>query len=464
LEHPQHWGGILDLDPDAPEPDRDALVQMLAEEGDEDQLAVRGGQLFAARLRTDPEAAARPAALDVRSDANYLITGGGGNLGLKVAAWLADRGATRLTLVSRRICESAAIAALRARGVTVDLIAADISDERAVASVIARIADSGAPLRGIVHAAGVSSRKPLAELRRADFESDFAPKVRGALLLHEATKSLSLDFFVMFASAAGIWGAQEMGSYAAANHFLDALAHQRRSEGRPALSIDWARWDVVGVTTPDAYRFWDRIGLQPMPEDAALAVLERLIARNAIQKTVGRVEWSRFRALRDAKSTQRFLEHVGAPAVPQPVGEPAAHVPSLAAEIAGASDEQKVARITSFIQRTVSAILGLDPLRPLDVDRGFAQMGLDSLMAIELRNRLQKALDRTLPSPVVFNYPTARALGAYLAGTRVEPVKAAAASAPLTPALDAAAVDSMSDEEAEALLATRMAALGQEGV
>ena len=464
LEHPRVWGGILDLDPAVDVPDGTTLAELIASAGGEDQLAVRGSTLLAARLTPAPIDQGGGAALRLRGDATYLITGGLGNLGLKVARRLVARGARRLVLTGRHAADGPAVEAIRALGSAVEVIATDVGDAASVDALMTRLA-SGAPLRGIVHAAGVSVRRPLNELDDSAFRADFAPKVRGAWLLHRATAAIDLDFFVMFSSAAGIWGSQDMGSYAAANHFLDALAHERRREGLPALSVNWGRWDEVGVTTPDAYEFWNRIGLQPMAESRALDALERVMASGAIERTIGRVEWSRFLSLQETKSVRPFFRNVRPVAQESERAVASARVDVGLVDLESGSPEQRLARITARVQREVCSILGIDPTRAMDQDRGFAQMGLDSLMAIELRNRLQKAVGRTLPSPVVFNYPTVRALGAYLAarpGSQTSPASRPAAPTAL-PVLDASAVDGLSDEEAEALLAVRMAALDGEG-
>ena len=221
------------------------------------------------------------------------------------------------------------------------------------------------------------------------------------------------------------------------------------------------------MTAAEAHLLWDRVGLQPMSEAAALEALERLMVAGAAGRTVARVEWERFKSLRETRAVRPFLKEVGrAPAIASAVTEPAAGLaPDLQASLNGCSPEERLNRLSAHLHRELCSILGLDPSRALDPARGFAQMGLDSLMAIDLRNRLQKALGRSLPSPVVFNYPNIRALAVYLAGSAPAPVASTPEAAPIADRpLAANEITELSDEEAEALLATRVAALGRDGV
>jgi NAD(P)-dependent dehydrogenase (short-subunit alcohol dehydrogenase family)/acyl carrier protein len=435
--------------------------------GVEDQIAVRDGLAHVARLLESTTAGNQSLPIRLHADATYLITGGLGRLGSKVARWMVARGARHLVLTGRHTRNEDLVRALESAGASVTVAHGDVSDAAWVSSLLAQLATADAPLRGIVHAAGVSTRRALLDLDRQAFESDFAPKVRGSWLLHQGTEGIPLDFFVMFSTAAAIWGARDMASYAAANHFLDALAQYRRQAGLAALSVNWGPWDEVGVMSDDVQRVWDRIGLPAMPEAAALEALERLMVSGAATKTVACVDWDRFKAIHETRTLQPFLEHVGHRE--NAGAETAPEKPSaLLASLAGASPQARQASLMTHVQREVCDILGLDLNASLDPARGFAQMGLDSLMAIDLRNRLQKVLGRSLPSPVVFNYPNVRALATYLAGDSASPAASAPAVAPSSvPAsarpLAADEITDLSDEEAEALLATRIAALGRGG-
>ena len=354
--------------------------------------------------------------------------------------------------------------ALEAGGATVAVVRGDVSDAGFVGKLVEQLGRGEHPLRGVVHAAGTSSGRSLVDLNRRAFETDFAAKVRGAWLLHQATANLELDFFVLFSSAAAAWGARDMASYAAANHFLDALAQYRRHRGLPALSVNWGRWDDVGVATTDTVSFFDRVGVKPMSEQDALRALDRLLVAGASRKVVARVDWDRFKAIQETRTARPFLERIASSTRAADHAWPDAAGAELRKRLEHATPAGRLTQLTAFVQREVAGILGLDPGRPLDPSRGFVQMGLDSLLAIELRNRLQRMLGRTLPAPVIFNYPTVSALAAYLADeaagdVRAEPRGSALADAPLREA----DIEAMTDEEAEALLASRVATLGRDG-
>jgi epothilone polyketide synthase D len=203
-----------------------------------------------------------------------------------------------------------------------------------------------------------------------------------------------------------------------------------------------------------------------MPETLALDALERLIASGVSTKTVARVDWARFKAIHETRTLQPFLERVGRLVATNAADLLPDRPSGLLASLEFASPEERRTRVTAEVHREVCSILGLDVNAPLDFTRGFVQMGFDSLMAIELRNGLQRTLGRMLPSPVVFNYPSIRALGAYLADvpSAIPGRSRNAADPPSMRALREDEVQSMSEEEAEAQLAARMATLDLDGV
>ena len=186
----------------------------------------------------------------LRSDGTYLITGGLGGLGLLVAQWMVQQGARHLVLLGRGDATSLtreAISALEEAGARVVVARADVAQEEHVAGALVKIHDSIPPLRGIIHAAGVLDDGLLLNQNQERLAAVMAPKVQGAWNLHKLTLSAPLDFFVLFSSLASVLGSPGQGSYAAANSFLDALAHQRRALGLPSLTINWGPWDAVGM-------------------------------------------------------------------------------------------------------------------------------------------------------------------------------------------------------------------------
>jgi acyl transferase domain-containing protein/acyl carrier protein len=462
LEHPEFWGGIVDLPGEGTShSDARALASLLSRGDGEDQIAFRGVPYVPRLLESG--AVGPSHALRLREDATYLVTGGLGRLGSKVARWMVDRGARHLVLVGRRTTNDQAVAEIERAGASVSVVHGDVADEQWVASLVHHLAAGDRPLRGIVHAAGRSTRAALADLDRHALAADFAAKGRGAWALHQASSLLALDFFVMFSSAAAIWGARDMGAYAAVNAFLDALARHRHERGLPALSVNFGPWDEVGVVSEDVRRAWERTGALGMPETEALAALDRLMSDGATNRTVARVEWDRFKTVYEARAVRPFLDAVGQPLTEAGIADAVA-IAWLDGLDHATADERR-AHLARRLQQELCDILGLDKDAPFDSQRGFAQMGLDSLMAIEFRNRLQRGMGRRLPPPVVFNYPNVRAMAAFLAG---EPTPAPAPEAHVPTAvverpLGATEIADLSEDEAEALLATRLAALGEGG-
>ena len=296
LELPALRCGLIDLDPARPRGEVAALVAELVADDAEAEVALRKATRYVGRIATGLDAATRgsqPASagtpIPIRRDGSYLITGGLGGLGLRVAEWLARQGAGQLILLGRSGATSpqqqAAVAALQAQGARVTVAAADVSDRAALAAVVHEVAASPLPLRGVIHAAGVLDDGILLHQTPARVRQVMAPKALGAAHLDALTRTAPLDFFVLYASAAGLIGAPGQGNYAAANTFLDGLAQQRRARGLPALAIDWGAFTEVGLAAAQEARGSRRAarGAQSLTPDEGLAALAQLIGRDVAQ-------------------------------------------------------------------------------------------------------------------------------------------------------------------------------------
>jgi NADPH:quinone reductase-like Zn-dependent oxidoreductase/NAD(P)-dependent dehydrogenase (short-subunit alcohol dehydrogenase family)/aryl carrier-like protein len=332
----------------------------------------------------------------IRADASYLVTGGLGGLGLACAAGLADAGARHLTLLGRKppgAAARSAIDALRARGVSVSVAAADVADAGAVARVLATMSPGGISprLAGILHAAGTVDDGMLAELNLERFAAVLAPKVRGTWNLHALTATMPLDFFVAFSSGASLLGSPGQGNYAAANAFMDALAHRRRLQGRHALAINWGSWAGAGMAAGvDAShrRRWATLGLSMIEPADGVDMLMRLL-----------------RANRHAVAAALPLNRRRLPAGLAPfysLLRPAAASPSSAAkgmtppadllpQLQAASGQQQRSLLQDFLAEQVVKVLALGSGFVVDRQRSLMDLGMDSLMAMELRNRVQTA-------------------------------------------------------------------------
>ena len=418
MEYPHLWGGLVDLAADETERQNwaeqncaESLLTAIAhgQQQHETQIAIRRGNLYLARLVR----AQIPtmASVSIRSDRSYLITGGLGALGLAIARWLIEAGAGHLLLAGRRGAagKENEIERLRGMGAVVEAAQADVAN---YADVVQMLAQSKLPpLVGVIHAAGVLEDGTLATQSWPQFHRVMQPKVDGAWNLHLATRKLSLDCFVMFGSDASLLGSAGQGNYAAANAFLDALAHYRQGLGLPALTIDWGPWDRTdggsGMSTRLDTTHQDRLaahGFSLIPPERGLNLLGKLLAGQG-QIGVLDLDWRRF-----PDRNQVFLSKLVLPTKTESVPE-VPEVPFIE-QLRAIAPSERHSLITERLQDEVMKVLGAR--RRPSPEAGFFDLGVDSLMTIELRNRLQNVLDVSVPTTVVFEYPSVGALADYL--------------------------------------------------
>ena len=362
LEHPELWGGLINLG-DGAETDgaeAESVLSAIAEIRDEDQLALRGGHRLVPRLVHRPLLIGE-APLRLRSDATYLVTGGLGTIGLAVCRWLLNRGAQNLLLTGRRpLPEGVDLKALAANGgpeARVHYAVADVVDPRAMERALGL--PGLPPLRGVFHAAGVVNPRPLLETTLDDIATELGPKVAGTWVLHRITERQPLDFFVVFSSASAIWGSKHLASYGAANHFMDSLIEWRRSRGLKGLSVNWATWGGGGMLAPASIdAALQRMGLRPMAPERAMAVLEALLLGGHGRAVVADVDWGVFRPLYEQVPRRRLLEHLSVPA-PASGGGPKAHLGLIETLGAMPNPEARQAAIRDFVVEQVAETLGL---------------------------------------------------------------------------------------------------------
>ncbi len=417
LEHPEMWGGLVDLPGTEGMGAIGALADELLGPDGEDQVALRPGARLVQRLvRRDLP---KSAGLHLRADATYWVTGGLGALGLQVARWLVHHGARQLMLTGRSALSGAAepaIEELRAAGARVLTLQADTAEPGDVNRALAEAADALGLVRGIVHCAGLSAADPLESLTPAGIEHIMRPKVAGAWTLHEGTRGLDLDFFVLFSSIAAVWGAKNQAHYAAANHFLDALAHHRRAHGLTALSVNWGPWAGEGMASGEAGAWLARCGVAALPAEEALAALDVLLGGGVTQAVVARVDWRVFRELFELRGPRPLLACL---APESAAAETATHaVPALAVvEMQAAPAAERRPRLVSLLQGEAGAVLGFRDGRLPDTRKGFFALGMDSLMAVELRNRLARIFACKLPATLAFDHANIEVLADHLGAT-----------------------------------------------
>jgi NAD(P)-dependent dehydrogenase (short-subunit alcohol dehydrogenase family)/acyl carrier protein len=357
---------------------------------------------------------------------------------------------------------------LRRSGTRIVVAKADVADEAQVAKVFAEIAATMTPLRGIIHAAGILDDGMLLQLNQDRFRTVMAPKIRGAWNLHKLTSETPLDFFVLFSSASTVFGAAGQGNYSAANAFLDALAAHRRALGRPALAINWGAWGDAGLASrPDRIEWLKRQGLMPFTNQQGVAALERLLPQDVVQIMVNSIDWNRFlEFLPKERESKLFTELRQAPgeSTAPAAAEPAAAPQRPAHDTGGLTRTKLIAAdagerrpiLESFLQEQVAKVLGLASSK-LSRQRSLLTLGLDSLMATEIRNRIEASLGVSLPVTTLLKGCSV----ADLAGEVLNQVVAASPTRDdkLTRALEQ--VDKLTPEQARAMLAQKKLDLAQ---
>ncbi|GAB4152428.1 MAG: hypothetical protein Fur0021_17200 [Candidatus Promineifilaceae bacterium] len=437
LEYPDLWGGLIDLDPAQPPQEVDDLLACLTCSGAERQIACRAGQFFAPRLAA--VTAPLPGGLRFRADATYLLTGGLGGLGLSLARWLVENGARRLALMGRTplppraqwdqaatanrqlAARIAAIRQLEAAGATVVLLPADVADLSSLQAAFDRLAALQAegllpPLRGIFHLAGVAQPLPLLEITPEAWQATLRPKVAGTLNLHALAKETiaDLDYFVLFSSMAAVLGSKDLAHYAAANAFMDGFAHYRRQLGLPALSINWGAWADAGMTVDtDQETYLRRLGVRPMPPAAALRRLGQAMTSQATQQMIADVDWATFRAVYEMGGPQPILANMAHQPAPPPAVHTAPAVP-IQEQLQAAPTAHWPDLLAAYLQQQVGYVLRM-PAAHISLTHSILELGLDSIMVMELIRQFQTDLGLGLFMREIFDRPSLADLAAYLA-------------------------------------------------
>jgi acyl transferase domain-containing protein len=441
---------------------------------------------------------AMPSPPRVRRRGSYLVTGGLSGLGLVVADWLAERGAGRLVLVGRRGLTPEATARLpawQAQGVQVVAEALDVADEAALGALLQRLrSDGGPPLRGVVHSAGVLADAGLLQQDPTRYEKVFGPKVMGTCALERTTRADALDFFVLFSSAASVLGSAGQGNHSAANAYLDQCAVARRQRGLPGLSINWGPWSEVGAAMDRGAA--ERLAAQGVsaltPSQGLQALVRAMAPGMPAQVVVLPAQWQRYAPrlgrgavpdwLSEMARDDADLEHNtplpgaeltsrAAPGAADPAraaataGRPSegARPASLSDQLLAAPAARRRTLMLAFVRERALRALGLAPTRAVDPAMPLGELGLDSLLAVELRNTLASGIGRSLPATLLFDHPTIDALTDHLMSellgtlsTPISPDTVPTSSQSTPPASTIVqSIEELSDEEVERLLAAR---------
>ena len=362
----------------------------------------------------------------VKPDGSYLITGGFGALGLQVANWLIEEGAKNLILLGRSQPTKHAqqeINKLEQQGVNINIIQADITDYDAVADIFStenqeknqispspHLPISLPPIKGIIHAAGRLDDGLLKTLSWERFQAVLQPKITGTWNLHLATQKQSLDWFVCFSSIVSVFGAAGQSNYAVANAFMDNLMSYRRNLGLPGLSINWSIWDEVGMASRMTSQQQERLsqqGLSAIAPQQGLKVLKQLLQQQASQAIIFPVDWATF--LRQQPDNP-FFERLQ----PQTETKPAL-TSSFLQQLASLPKGKQHHILQSHIRGQIAKVLGYSDPEDIDTQEKFADLGMDSLMAVEFKNSLQASLGDAVSLTAAFDYPNVELLTDYIA-------------------------------------------------
>ncbi|MET9610664.1 type I polyketide synthase, partial [Streptomyces sp. NPDC006512] len=419
VEHPDRLV-LVDVEPGL-SADAEGAALRAALGASEPQVAVRGGRVLVprlARLTAQRDGEEQP---PFRATGTVLVTGGTGGLGALVARHLVSEYEVRdLLLVSRRGADAEGaeelVAQLVEAGARVRVEACDVGDRDALAALLASIPDDR-PLTGVVHCAGVVDDGTFDTVTPSQLASVMRPKAEAALHLHELTAGLDLSAFVLFSSFAGVVGTAGQASYAAANALLDALAHERRAQGLPAVSAAWGLWEEdrgMGgqVSEADMARI-RRLGAVPMPADEGLALFDAVVAHERALCVPARLDLAGLHR-RDAEGVPAVLRSLVRGTVRRTRAEEPGSGAALAARVAGLAEAERRRVILDSVRGFASGVLGYGPGQLVGVDTPFKGLGFDSLMSVELRNRLNGATGLRLPASLVFDYPTPQRIAEYL--------------------------------------------------
>jgi acyl transferase domain-containing protein/acyl-CoA synthetase (AMP-forming)/AMP-acid ligase II/pimeloyl-ACP methyl ester carboxylesterase len=405
VEHPEYWGGIIELDEINNTATADYLLAAINNTENEDRWAIKDNNLYTARLQKLDQALQNNS-LNIAAENSYLITGGWGALGLQVAQWLLEKRAKHLILVGRSQPNNDAqkIIDRLQKKVNIEIKSLDITQLQPVQNLINNYPN----LKGIIHAAGILDDGILQNQTWEKFDRVISPKVDGAWNLHKATQNLTLDFFVMFSSVASLIGSPGQSNYSVANAGLDAIARYRQRHNLPALSINWGPWANTGMAAEKQFQLSGMELINPKP---ALEQLERLINSNLTQVGVLSVDWRRlseqFAYIRTANYFDLVLDKTKQVEVK-------IESTAIFAELLAINPTERANYLTDYLQSAIAQILQVDK-QQLSVTDSLLDLGMDSLMVMEAIDRLKKDLQLMLYPREFYERPKIASLAQYLA-------------------------------------------------
>ncbi|HKY42792.1 MAG TPA: beta-ketoacyl reductase, partial [Pyrinomonadaceae bacterium] len=450
-EHPETFGGLIDLELGAI-PSADVLFrEIVRPAGGEDQIVYRAGRRHVARLVRSTIAKEEPVLF--KESATYLITGGLGGLGLECAGWMIDRGARHIALASRRSTSDelqTKISHLEKQGATIRVFQTDVTREDQIKDLVAGIEQSMPPLKGIIHAAGVIEDGMAHKQSWEQFQRVLEPKVRGAYALHLYTRHLSLDFFTLFSSAASMFGSVGQINHAAANAFLDGLAHHRKAQGLPALSINWGAWSEIGEAAKQNVP--ERLapkGIESIEPEQGWRVLEMIFEHPAAQVGVVPIDWERWKCLYTGKVPPLMDQLMSQ-------SKPARQSRSdLIESFFAVEPHRQQEKLEEYLVHEAARVLRMDPAS-LNLQQPLSDFGLDSIMTVELRDRIDAEWQVRVPLVEFFREPSIARLSSIML-EQLRSLSPIQQPSPTDPADLFNRLDQMSETEMDKLLDVMLA-------
>lgn len=421
LENPAWRGGMIDLglDAEAQRAANQVIAKVVTPEF-EHCIAVRGEQQYVQQLVRAP-LKSQPAAT-LRDDGVYVITGGLGGLGLKVADWIVDKGGRDLILISRRSLPTVIdaehpdaavteqVTKLQQRGARVHVESIDVRDSQALSELFSRLDAKGIAVRGVVHAAGENWFGKVLDLDRERFIETLKTKVSASYALHELTRERDLDCFMLFSSVSAFWGSVNLAHYTAANQFMDMLSLHRAQQGLPSLCIDWGPWDEVGMSAKPAEReVMAKLGLQLLAPEQALKAMEAAYVAKRPLSMITNNDWDTFQVFIDF-----CLQPSAFANVTKSREQTAVRTEDRIGAIKQASEAEAMDMINKAVRLELKSVTLLESADRIDEQQRFNFMGMDSLMALSFAAALENYFQFEVPSTLTYNYPTIKAVNEFI--------------------------------------------------
>ncbi|MBF0396791.1 MAG: SDR family NAD(P)-dependent oxidoreductase, partial [Desulfobacterales bacterium] len=463
-EYPDFKCKMIDLSKERYADDIILIIEELLSGDKEDEIAFRNGYRYVNRLNKIPEDILNNnSGYKFSQDSTVLVTGGFSGFGLATAEWLAENGVRNLALMGRSGASSEnakkSLEILKKSGVNVMVAKADVSNLDQVSKVLMDIELSMPPLKGIIHAANVYDDAALIDMTYERFKNVMGPKALGALNLHNLTLNNSLDFFVLFSSISSVIGNPGQGNYVAANSYLDALANYRFSLNLPGLSVNWGAIEDVGYLerNNEIKAHLKKMGVKMMPAKKALNILGKLIELSAVNVTAAYIDWSKWASFNQSETSMRFGNLI------ESKTEESEQKFKFLDQLKSKPINERKEALKIILTNLVAEVLGIKQLDYIDSKRGFTELGMDSILTLELRNRLQKGFGCTMPATLIFKYPNIEKLLKYFIEEilcelfEVSSVKQDENADITTHIIDE--IEQLSEDEAEALLIQELANL-----